>query len=198
MQLLLLISYPLCVHLAVVTFNANIQLLALILLAAGISYPGIKQKSIFAWMVLLVVILMSLVISYLGLTLYVLYIPPIVIPLLLWSVFFRSLLPGQTPLTTQIGESVHGPFRGAMAVYSRRVTVFWSLFFVLLAIWSGVLVVVASTEVWSLFTNVINYLLVGVVFITEYLYRKFRFREFKHLHFWRYVSLIAKADIRNM
>jgi uncharacterized membrane protein len=198
MQLLLLIAYPLCVHYAVVTVNPEAQLLALVLLAAGISYPGIKQNSTVAWLTLLSVIALSLLISYFQLTLYVLYLPPVIIPLLLWTVFFRSLLPGETPLTTQIGESVHGPFSPEMRHYSRQVTVLWAVFFVLMAGWSALLPFLASDKIWSLFTSFINYLLVGMLFVAEYFHRKWRFRQFNHLAFWQYLQLVARANIRKL
>lgn len=198
MQLLLLIAYPLCVHYAVVTDNPEAQLLALVLLAAGISYPGIRKNSSVAWLALLTVTALSLLVSYFQLTLYVLYLPPIIIPLLLWSVFYRSLLPGETPLTTQIGESVHGRFSPEMCHYSRQVTALWAWFFVLLAGWSALLPLLATAEIWSLFTNVINYLLVGLVFVAEYFYRKWRFQQFNHLAFWQYLQLVAKANIRKL
>ena len=106
MQLLLLIAYPLCVHYAVVTANPEAQLLALVLLAAGISYPGIKRNSALAWLALLVVAALSLLVSYFQLTLYVLYLPPVIIPLLLWSVFYRSLQPGDL-ISTGAAAGVH-------------------------------------------------------------------------------------------
>lgn len=198
MQIFLLIAYPLCVHYAVTTANAEAQLLALVLLAAGISYPGIKQNSGFAWGILLLVSLLALLVSYFDLTLYVLYLPPVILPLLLWSVFFRSLLDGQTPLTTQIGEGVHGRFGPEMREYSRRVTRAWALFFVALTVWSAVLPLIASDELWSWFTSFINYLLVGVLFVSEYFYRKWRFRDFNHLAFWQYLQVIARAEIRKL
>jgi uncharacterized membrane protein len=198
MQLLLLIAYPLCVHYAVVTANPEAQLLALVLLAAGISYPGIKRNSALAWLALLVVAALSLLVSYFQLTLYVLYLPPVIIPLLLWSVFYRSLQPGETPLTTQIGESVHGQFSAEMRHYSRQVTAIWSVFFVLMAGWSALLPWLASDEIWSLFTNVINYLLVALLFVVEYFCRRWRFRQFNHLAFWQYLQLVAKANIRKL
>jgi uncharacterized membrane protein len=198
MQLLLLIAYPICVHYAVVTMNPEAQLLALVLLAAGVSLPGIKKHSVFSWLVLLSVMLLSVLISYLQLTMYVLYIPPIIIPLLLFSVFFRSLQPNETPMTTRIGETIHGSFSPDMRNYSRQVTVLWCVFFILLTLWSAMLPIYASDEIWSLFTSFINYLLVALLFVAEYFYRKWRFRTFNHLSFWQYMEQVVKADIRKL
>jgi uncharacterized membrane protein len=178
--------------------NPEAQLLALVLLAAGVSLPGIKKHSVFSWLVLLSVMLLSVLISYLQLTMYVLYIPPIIIPLLLFSVFFRSLQPNETPMTTRIGETIHGSFSPDMRNYSRQVTVLWCVFFILLTLWSAMLPIYASDEIWSLFTSFINYLLVALLFVAEYFYRKWRFRTFNHLSFWQYMEQVVKADIRKL
>ena len=196
MQIALLIIYPLCVHFAVTLQRPELQLPALVALAAGLVYRGIKHNSAFAWTVVAAVSVLALILYYFQLILYVLYVPPVVIPLLFCSVFYQSLLPDQTPLVTEIGESVHGPFDQPMRRYTRQVTVMWTAFFVVLAAWSALLPIVASTPIWSLFTNFVNYLLIALLFIAEFIYRKWRFRGFDHPDFWQYLHIVVRADIR--
>ena len=198
MQVALILAYPLCVHLSVILANPNLRLLALLLLAAGLCYQGLKEKSRFAWGLMSVLALLLLLMNHYAMALYIFYLPPVIIPLLLGSIFLRSLFPGQTPLVTAIGESVHGPFDHEMLVYTRRVTILWSVFCLLLALSSALLPVLASVEIWSLFSNVLNYLAVAVLFIGEYIYRKWRFRGVDHPSFLQYIHIVAKAEIRKL
>ncbi len=92
---MLLLSYPLCVHLAVVTQQPYYQVLAIVCLAGGIQYSGLRQGSAFAWGVLLLVVALALWLTSRDLARYILYLPPIVIPLLIASGFLRTLLPGR-------------------------------------------------------------------------------------------------------
>jgi uncharacterized membrane protein len=52
------------------------------------------------------------------------------------------------------------------------------------------LAVFASRELWSLMTNVIQYLLMGAVFVFEYAYRRWRFRHLPHESFAAMVAAL--------
>lgn len=194
----LLLAYPLSVHFAVITQSPGLQLASLVVLALGLCYPGLKQNSLFAWAVLLAVCLLALAFDYLQLTMYVLYLPPVILPLLFWSVFYRSLMAGQTPLVTQIGERARGPFTEELKTYTRHVTQLWAVFLFTLALWSALLPWLASVELWSLFTNFLNYFMLGLLFVMEYIYRKSRFRDHDHPDFRQYLAIVFKANIRKL
>jgi uncharacterized membrane protein len=196
LQAALLVSYLLCCHIAVTRHHPQLQLAALLLLGLGLSLKGLLEYSKFSWTLMLVLAGGAIVINTLGLAHYVLYVPPIILPLLLWSVFFRSLLPGQTPLVTRIAMDVRGSLSHELQRYTRSVTVLWSGLFALLAIGSALLPIVASPHVWSLFTNLLNYLFIAALFIAEFLYRRWHFKEIEHTRFLQYLRTVIRADVR--
>ncbi len=115
--------------------------------------------------------------SYLFINHSVIYLPPIIMILLILYPFLRSILPGHTPLISrfyQLTESEDKP--GAMQ-YTEKVTWVWVILIVLLFINTLILTFFASLETWSLFTNFINYLLMSGLFIAEWLFRMFWFKE---------------------
>ena len=198
MQLALIIAYPFCVHFAVIFNRPELSLLALIVLAVGLCYQGLKAKSLFAWSVILVLGMLALAFNYFQLTMYILYVPPVVIPLLVGGIFFRSLMPGQTPLVTAIGENVHGPFDQPLRAYTRLITLLWTVLFAATALWSILLAVFAADELWSLVTNFVNYILVGIFFVVEFIYRKWRFKHMDHPAFFQYLRIVFSAEIRKL
>lgn len=104
------------------------------------------------------------------------YGPPFLIIGGLLMLFAGSLLPGNTPLISRIAEFIDGaPLSAEKRRYTRTVTIVWSGFFVFLLVellWLGRY---ASLEVWSWFANGINYGLMGLLLLGEYLVRRYRF-----------------------
>jgi uncharacterized membrane protein len=66
----------------------------------------------------------------------------------------------------------------AEARYCRRVTQIWCGFFVANGSTALYLALASELEIWALFTGFISYLLIGMLFATEYVYRHWRFRRF--------------------
>ena len=62
--------------------------------------------------------------------------------------------------------------------YCRRVTHIWTAFFLLNGVITGILAVFASTRWWALYTGLIAYAFVGLLGTTEFLVRRYLFREF--------------------
>ena len=191
---MLLLSYPLCVHLAVVTQQPYYQVLAIVCLAGGIQYSGLRQGSAFAWGVLLLVVALALWLTSRDLARYILYLPPIVIPLLIASGFLRTLLPGEVPLVTAIGQQVHGQLPRELERYTRRLTIFWFLFLSAMAIGAALLPWLGSPLLWSWFSNFLNYVLVAVVFVIEYIYRRWRFSDFPQPSFRDYLTIVFNSE----
>lgn len=196
MPVALTLSYPLLVHLAVWLELPELKLLALLVLALGLLLPGLRQGNRFTWGLFLLSLVMISVIGYMDVAIYLLYLPPVAIPLLLWGVFFRGLLPGGVPLVTDIAEQVHGSLPDPLRRYTRSVTQMWAIFFAVMALWSALLPWLATITLWSLFTNFINYILAALLFVMEYIYRKWRFRDYDHPGFVDYLKIVVNADIR--
>ena len=83
-----------------------------------------------------------------------------------------------------------------MLVYTRRVTALWVLVLAAIAVGNAALALFAPLPVWSLFSNFVNYLLVGLVFVLEYLYRRLRFPAHVHSGFLAHLRLVARADYK--
>ncbi len=195
MPLVLLLCYPLFVHLGVVTHTPALQAMAIIFLAAAVQYPGLRQGKPFPWAVLLLSILLAAWLATIDLAKYVLYIPPIIIPLLVWSGFTRTLMPGQVPLITGIAEHVHGQLPPDIERYTRRMTILWAALLAGLSLWTALLSWLGSPMLWSLFTNFINYALVAVLFVAEFFYRRRRFPDFQQPPFREYLHIVFHSGV---
>lgn len=124
------------------------------------------------------------------------YMPPIVVPAALAWVFGRTLLPGRTALITHFAINVMGDDMPGTARYTRGVTFYWTLIFVLLALEALLLGVYASWPVWSLFTNCINYLVVVCAFVAEFALRRVRFGRSKRLG--EFLLHLVRTDFRQL
>jgi uncharacterized membrane protein len=91
--------------------------------------------------------------------------------LLLAFLFGRTLAVGREPLVTTFARIAHGGIDERVARYTRKVTVAWTIFFLAVATTSAVLYVGGFAEAWSLLANLGTPLLVGTMFVVEYLVR---------------------------
>jgi uncharacterized membrane protein len=194
--IVLIAAYPLLVHIALMLAVPQLLFIAPILFLTGVFFHSLRAGSALAWLVFGGLCSSIVLLEYLGLTLYLLFLPPVVIPLLLLFVFGRTLHSGREPLITAIGEAARGPLSQAMRTYTRRLTQLWCLVFVVMIVWSAVLPWLKQPELWSWFTNIINYGVVGVLFVGEFMLRKKLFPTHNHPGFFEYLRIIASANIR--
>lgn len=191
-----LLAYVLLVHLSIVLDQPWLAGLALIVLAAALLYKPLAGRRPAAWIGLLAAAGLSAWTVRQGLTLYALYLPPILLPLgMLWW-WAGSLRPGQTPFVTRIASLIRGPLPPDYAAYTRGVTQLWVGVFTLLALAGIGLALWASPEIWSLFTNFLNTVFIGLVFVLEYAWRRYRFRHMDHPGFFEFIRKVAKAGVR--
>ncbi len=85
--------------------------------------------------------------------------------------FALTLRPGQESLVSALARRVHGGLTPTMAAYSRKVTVAWSAYFVLMATVSIGLFVFAPFAAWAIFANLLTPLAMVLMFVGEYLLR---------------------------
>jgi uncharacterized membrane protein len=67
--------------------------------------------------------------------------------------FARSMFAGRVPVCTQLAQAMHGTLTPAEILYTRRATVAWAAFYVLVAVAILVLFFAEPLRVWSLFVN---------------------------------------------
>ena len=189
-SLALLVAYSLSVHLGMISGHT---LPALILLGSVFSLAVISSGR---WLLLpLIPLILYLLWSWKSAAA-LLLLPPILINLLLALVFASTLVPGATPLITQFSHIMKGDLDAKALRYTRQVTFAWVGFFVLMAIEAVILALYAPPFVWSLFTNLLNYLFIILFFFIEYLLRIRRFTDVEHLSFIDFMLSLAKVDLK--
>lgn len=126
------------------------------------------------------------------------FLAPVMINASLFLLFARSLGPGATPLITKFADAVRDEMPPNVLRYTRRVTQAWALFSLSLTLQSVLLAVYAPLEIWSLFTNFINYGLVGLFFVVEFGIRRWVLGDDEPKGFFRYLRSLAKVDYRSL
>ncbi|HEY7638480.1 MAG TPA: hypothetical protein VH814_02060 [Steroidobacteraceae bacterium] len=188
------VAYPVLAHFAIARNSAGLTIAALTLLAAISLLPGLARGAAAAWLAVPLLAAAYWWLSGVEQAL-PLYLPPIIVPGFLAYVFGNTLRPGRTPLISQLIRLLHAPGEEpepAVWSYARRLTAAWTVLFVALAVFNLLLAALAepdgllrasgiepplsvSHELWSLFTNLIDYLIVAAFFLIEYAYRRQRF-----------------------
>ena len=197
MAMLILLAYPGIVHVSIVF--ANPWPVALLLTALCILALWQAQQSGRKWFAVGLVLLMGAIwgLAARSELLPLLYWQPILINAVGCYLFARTLAPSQMPLVTRFAAIVRGYLHPDVARYTRRVTQAWALFFALLALESLLLALFAPVRLWSLFTNVINYLLVGVFFVVEYCVRIRCLAHLEHPSFIGFLRSLLKPELRS-
>lgn len=126
------------------------------------------------------------------------FLPPVLINIALLILFGRTLLPGKTPLVARVAALWRGTLDEAVARYTRRVTMAWTVFFAIMVLESIVLALFAPIHIWSLFTNFLNYLMVLIFFIAEYQLRFCFLPDHKHLSFRAFCRLLFSTNLRRL
>ena len=176
---MLSLSYPILTHIAI---SHNELKFALVMLGiiAGLfilkrSKLSEKKSNFFDLALWVCLIIFAAYIIFVD-TIYVaLYLPPVLILTFFIFNFAKSLLPGQEALLTKIARVIFQDDDPETAIYTRQVTWLWTCFLILILVETVAISLFAPIEVWSLFTNVLNYLFMCLLFIVEYIYRQFRF-----------------------
>ncbi|MEJ2456466.1 MAG: hypothetical protein P8103_20275 [Candidatus Thiodiazotropha sp.] len=200
LSLILLLAYPVALHLGVVSDSlqpALILLLALMLLSGLLM---LARGNRYGWAVLGgFMAAAGWVTLYHGEPETLLKLPPVLINGILCLLFGYTLLPGRKPLISRFAEIMHGHALDALSLrYTRGVTLLWSALFALLMLESLLLGLFAEPEVWSLFTNFLNYLFVLLLFVVEYRLRLRRLPHLEHAGFFRFLLDLRRIDWRRL
>ena len=196
-MLVLVLAYPLLSHLATMRHNLWLQWAALIVLVAIPLYPQMRAMSppAWGWWIGISAALYGLV--FFGGGQYALFLPPVLLPAALGMLFAESLVPGRTPLISRVARAARGGHLApALMHYTRLVTAAWAGLLFAIAITSTLLALFAPLHAWSVFTNLISYVILGVAFPLEYVWRRVRYRQFEHPGFWAHIKLIARTNYR--
>lgn len=112
---------------------------------------------------------------------------------LLW-IFGRTLISGREPIVTRFARIVHGQLPAEIDSYTRRVTWAWCIFFASQVVLSLLLYAFAPRTAWSLFVNVLSGPSVALMFVCEYLWRLYRYRNFQHSSLMQAVRAFTRRN----
>lgn len=102
---------------------------------------------------------------------------PVLINVALLVTFGGSLMRG-VPMVERFARLARPDLPESQLPYCRQVTAAWCGFFVLNGATCAALAMWAPVGVWTLYTGAIAYVIIGLLFVLEYLVRKYRFREY--------------------
>ena len=197
-------AYPVVAHAAIMLQHPAVglgALLALILAYVFVGHPAKesgKRSPGWGTLVGIGIVVGLVIIAANRNSTFALFLPPIAINLLLLVVFAKTLLPGNEPLITQLCRLERGEIPPELVSYTRRLTWVWTTFFTALVIESVLLPAYASIEVWSLFTNILNYLFIVALFVGEYFYRIVHYGKLDHTPPLQLIISIARRGIASL
>ena len=189
-------SYPVLAHLAALTGRQDLVACSIGLLTVLVLLPGLRRGAWLAWAALALAGLGLHATVRAGYGTALLFLPPVLINGFVAWLFGHTLAAGRIPLIERVVHAMHGPGSSAvtpdMLVYARHVTLFWTVLMSALTAVNLLLAAFASPngllriagfdpalivplEAWSLFANVLNYVIVGAAFAVEYAVRTRRF-----------------------
>jgi len=186
----LFLAYPLLAHIATLLHSETFAAVALAVFVVVPMTPLLRQGNRNAWLILLAVIAALYALARSGWAHYFMYLPPIFIPLSVLWLFARSLREGDMPVVTRVATKIRGELPDELRRYTRQVTQCWVVMLILMAGSSLALALFASPELWSLMTNIVQYLLMGAVFVSEYAWRRWRFRHLQHESFTTMIAAL--------
>jgi uncharacterized membrane protein len=131
-------------------------------------------------------------------TIYALYLPSLLINSGLMIMFGLTLRRASMPLIERLMrmEYPDGALPEALVRYARRLTRIWTGYFAVMVLLLLVLSINAPIELWSLFANVLTYVLAMVLFLAQYAYRAWRYREYGVFMPWDTLRCIARMAPR--
>jgi uncharacterized membrane protein len=170
----LTLVYPLAIWLG----HGRIEprwLAGLLLLTAATRLPALKASAAARWMGAAALALVALAVcanAVLPLKLY-----PVLVNAALLAAFGASLVSGPS-MVERLARLREPDLPPAAVGYTRRVTQAWCVFFVLNGAVALGTALFAPEAIWSLYTGVVSYVLMGLMFGGEFLLRM----RFKRLH----------------
>ncbi len=172
-------GYPLAVYMGLTHFSPRgVGLMLCLLLLPGLVYRfrAARREDLLA---VLRIPLSVMAVALLGALFddrrFVLAMPVLINGVLLAT--FASSLSG-TPMVERFARMQDPNLGPAQVAYCRGVTQVWCGFFVFNMVVSALLALLAPLEAWALYTGLIAYVLMGLLGASEYVVRKFRFREY--------------------
>lgn len=192
------VAYAVVAHFAIARASVALTIGAVALLAATTLAPSLLHGQLGAWLTVPLVAAACYLLSKADTPVLLLYLPPMLGTLFMAWLFGHTLAENRTPLIARIIRLMLPPQTEpdpSVWEYARRLTYAWTLLFLGLTALDFVLALIVSPdglldlagvpwmaptitpETWSLFANVLQYVIVAAFFMAEYAYRARRFPE---------------------
>lgn len=192
---LLALAWPLSIHGAVLLeaheWGPRLTAIAAVL-AALLWAAASRRADAFALAAVLAAVLGGL--AFIAPAL-LLFAPPVLINVALGLVFGSSLRPGREPVIGVFARMEQGSLPPDLTRYTRVLTWVWTALFVAMAGTALALALFGSLALWSTFTNIVTYTLVAVLFVVEYLYRRWHYRQYRHATLLELVANVRSAGL---
>jgi len=194
--LVLAIAYPISAHISTIWAIPQLGISVLTALLIAISYDlTYKRKPWLRGSIALAIALFGLF-ALLYAKNVILFFPPIVISATLLYLFGKTLLPQRVPLITLFSREVLNETSPEIDAYTRKVTLAWTIFFATMIVECILLALFANKDTWSLFTNIVNYIFIGIFFVIELIFRRLYLKKpFSIIEFFR---KIAKTNFHQL
>lgn len=182
----LLIAYPLLAHYTNESahggnLGASVAIAPVILIALALAWRSPRRILMLGMLALSCIALWagwSALEQHLGL---VYWLQHVAMQLILFMTFGRTLIAGRQPLCTRFARAVHKLVTPRHEIYTRQVTLAWTLFFGAMALASTLLFFLAPLPTWSVFANFLTLPLVVLMFVGEYWVRRWALPEMRHM-----------------
>ena len=125
---------------------------------------------------------------------WILLLPPTLVSAGLCLLFGRTLLPGREPLITRFRRFCDGHLTPEICLYTRRWTVFWTVFLGFATIVSLFAALYVELAVWSWMMNIGYPIAVAAIFLGEHLYRERYLAHFGPASVTRTLRAMARPD----
>lgn len=171
---ILILCYPLAVYFGLQHFSPRY-------LALGIAFVFLLRFILFSStatkrsrVTLILITTAGVIISIIGIisnATLIIKLYPCVINLLLFSIFLYSILHPPT-IITRLAQIKTSNLPPKIIKYTKNVAVIWCVFFIIngfIALWTALF---ASTKIWTFYNGFLAYIIMGTLFITEFLYRQ--------------------------
>jgi uncharacterized membrane protein len=212
----LALGYPLLAHAASHWRSPALALAAGALLVLLASLPGLARGGFAGWLVLAAGFAALAALAALGNPQLPLFLPPVAINAFLAWLFGHTLARGRMPLIERLVRLLHpaeDPLDARVPAYARRLTLLWAALFAALALLAAALATLAvpggllaaagiappfavPLSTWSLWANLLGYLVVGALFVGEYAWRRRVFPQQPWRDFADFVRQVAAAGPR--
>lgn len=178
LQLLIGVAYPALIYVALRVMEPRfVALVVAVLIVARLALVSPARLVAYARVLWLPAIAIALVTSITAASNdpIALLIAPTILSFGLLAVFARSLTKSEC-IVERFARVQNPALSEAQVRYCRRVTVVWCGFFLAngsVALW---LAIARSVQEWVVYTGFVAYVLMGLLFVSEFIYRQWRFR----------------------